>query len=107
MDASSKKIVKIIAAATLGTMAVMAFKYYNQPAAENAAIAEMSAPAPAPIAPVVQPAPTQSTPPVNNGPTFEDVQAINGAPSMILDSNDGSQKGQDNKDAPAPAGPGK
>lgn len=95
MDDSSKKIVMIITAAALGTIAVMAFNNYNQPAPEAIIVSE---PAPA----KAKPSPTQSSAPVNDGPTIEEIPAINGAPSMILDNNDGSQNDQGNQDAPAP-----
>lgn len=99
MDDSSKKIVMIITAAALGTMAVMAFNNYNQPAPDAAIAPE---PAPAEVAPAATPSPPQSSPPVNDSPTIEDIPAIDGAPSMILDNVNGSQDGQGNKDAPAP-----
>lgn len=100
MDDSSKKIVMIITAAALGTIVVMAFNNYNQPAPEAIIVSE---PAPAKAMPAAKPSPTQSSAPVNDGPTIEEIPAINGAPSMILDNNYGSQNDQGNQDAPAPA----
>jgi len=105
MDDSSKKIVMIIAAATLGTIAVMAFRNYSKPVVEKAQTAKASAPASAKITPVENPSPTPSPSPspVNDDPTTEDIPAIDGTPSMIFESHDGIQNGQVNKDAPAPA----
>jgi len=49
------------------------------------------------------PSPAQSSAPANAAPMIEDIPAINGAPSMILDNNDGNQNDENNKDGPAPA----
>lgn len=99
MDDSSKKIVMIIAGASLATMAVMAFRYYNQPPPEAPVATEAPEPAPPKAVQVAAPSPAPPSPPANAVPTIEQIPAINGAPSMVLDNNDGNQS---SKDAPAP-----
>ena len=100
MDDSSKKIVMIIAGAALATLAVMAFRYYNQPLPEAPVVAVAPEPAPPEAMQVAAPTPAPSSAPANAIPTIEEIPAINGAPSMVLDNNDGNQS---SKDASAPA----
>lgn len=101
MDSSSKKIVMIIAAATLAIIAVMAFNNYNMAEAEKASV-DTTAPAPVDPQPATVATPAPAPQPANGGPVTESVQAIDGSPSMILDNEGSNNLDGNNKDAPVP-----
>jgi len=105
MDNSSKKVVVIIAAAALGIMAVMAFNNYNQPAAEIAPIADAPEAVPADTSSAVtqSQAQVQAAEPINAAPITDDIPAINGEPSMILEGSNNAVNEEGNGETPATA----